>query len=360
MKQLNLITVFAISPKDKNKQSLIASIYYSYDFKVIPFYSLSELNHPLDKTNFIGRNTNIIRVLSSIDQTPLLSATLPFGACENNKNLNKEEVKKTEDVFKKVIQHPVVSYFEVMDYDFFTTWFLQKYLFSREYKLIENVYIFENLNWKSLVHLFSSLNITLSGGSTSKRQILSPVQMNLSRFLIGVEGLKESLTLTRDSFKLGSVLHKNNLIKNFSQDKKIWLIREKIRFTPLAVHYDYICKLLFFFSNNVPAFIDFIFARLNTEDFANELIQFLEREISTRGFYPNYFNEDNFSGPLKKYDLKYYPLAKRTKTLKLLEKEIEDNKNLLNKDNMFDKKKYTEKLTKEELIREKRNNTKTS
>lgn len=199
MKKLNLIAVSAPSPVNKKEKSMIISIFYRYDFNVIPFNSLAELNLPLIDNKQIGRKTEIIRVQKNFKD-----------------NFNKEVIENkrsgTNDVFIHVVEHVNVKYYVVNDYNFFTSSFFEKYIYAKKSKLIENVFIFEDLDWKGLVYHFKSLNITLSGGSTVKRHVLSPVQINLSRFLIGTEGLIESHSSTKESFKLSNIIHKKNLI----------------------------------------------------------------------------------------------------------------------------------------------------
>ena len=61
----------------------------------------------------------------------------------------------------------------------------------------------------------------LSGGSTVKRHALSPVQISLSRFIIATFGLQNTNHISRDSFNLSSKFNQRNLVKHFSNNKKI-------------------------------------------------------------------------------------------------------------------------------------------
>jgi hypothetical protein len=297
MKKLNLIAVFAPSSINNKDKSMIASICYRYDFNVIPFNSLAELNLPLSEKKQIGRMTEIICVQKNF-----------------NDNFNKEVIEnkrsRTNDIFIHVVEHVNVKYYVVNDYNFFTSSFFEKYIYAKKSKLIENVFIFEDLDWKGLVYHFKSLNITLSGGSTVKRHVLSPVQINLSRFLIGSEGLIESHSLTKKSFKLNNIIHKKNLIDNFSKDKKIWLIREKIRFSPLVKQYNLICKLLYLYNKNFTSVINLIFDNLNNYTKIEESFNIMG---SNQGVSAELIslNEENFINPLEKFDLKNHPFEKK-------------------------------------------------
>ena len=133
MKKLNLIAVFAPSSINNKDKSMIASISYRYDFNVIPFNSLAELNLPLSEKNQIGRMTEIIRVQKNY-----------------NDNFNKEVIENkhsgTNDIFIHVVKHVNVKYYVVNDYNFFTSSFFEKYIYAKKSKLIENVFIFEDLD----------------------------------------------------------------------------------------------------------------------------------------------------------------------------------------------------------------------
>lgn len=69
--------------------------------------------------------------------------------------------------------------------------------------ILNNCYfIFEQTNWVSLQIIFRSLNIDLSGGSTSRRHLLSTADVHLSIFL-------NLLGIKIDSVYKSSILHKN-------------------------------------------------------------------------------------------------------------------------------------------------------
>lgn len=84
---------------------MIASIFYRYDFDVIPFYSLAELNLPLIDNKQIGRMTEIIRVRKKLD---------------DDYNYSKKDENKFNKDFIQAVEHSNVKYYVVFDNVFFT------------------------------------------------------------------------------------------------------------------------------------------------------------------------------------------------------------------------------------------------
>lgn len=177
---------------------------------------------------------------------------------------------------------------------------------------------------------FRSIGITLSGGSVVKRQNFSTLHLNMARFILGTAGLIDSHNLTQESFRLSNTMHKKNLIENFSKNKKIWLIREKIRFSPLVNEYWLICKLLFVISKNNPSAIDGILDNINVYEINQSLLSEMKMLASTNPQVP-FLNIDTFSMPLDNWDLIHHPLEKRFKNSEEVDKEIENNKKLIKK-----------------------------
>ena len=64
---------------------------------------------------------------------------------------------------------------------------------NKKYLLNNALFIFDNLTWLNLQLLFRYLNIVLSGGSISKRHILSTSQFNLSNNLHVLNYNKEAI-----------------------------------------------------------------------------------------------------------------------------------------------------------------------
>ena len=113
---------------------------------------------------------------------------------------------------------------------FFSEQFIYKFLLNKDFKNLNKIFIFDDLDWKGLVQKFKSLNITLSGGSTVLRHSISPVQLNLIKFILDIESEEYSAErIIKNTFNLNKIIHKKNLIETFSKDHKIWLIRETFR-----------------------------------------------------------------------------------------------------------------------------------
>jgi len=71
----------------------------------------------------------------------------------------------------------------------------------------EVVYVFHNINWKDICVLFATSGIDISGGSNSKKHLLSPHQYRLAQFLLCLEGSSASAVVS-NSF------HKSRTIKD--------------------------------------------------------------------------------------------------------------------------------------------------
>lgn len=108
---------------------------------------------------------------------------------------------------------------------FFTEKYTNEMFLDKDYDWNSKIFVFDDTPWNSLVNKFKSLGISLSGGSTVKRHLLSPIHMRLSRFLLILEGHEKSYIRTIDSYKLNTIVHSKNSIKNFSKNKSIWKLR---------------------------------------------------------------------------------------------------------------------------------------
>lgn len=71
----------------------------------------------------------------------------------------------------------------------------------------EVVYVFHNINWKDICVLFATSGIDISGGSNSKKHLLSPHQYRLAQFLLCLEKSSASGVVS-NSF------HKSRTIKD--------------------------------------------------------------------------------------------------------------------------------------------------
>ncbi len=335
--KIYMVVVFAISHTHTKENSLVASIFYSKNEINTKYYNdYISRNLPIGskhKAQFdIKKKTHIVRVLSSGQLLNKLNS-IRDNECEaDNVNFTKEQHLNYIDllkykIYKSVTPSTYFNYYEIYDYNFFTPLFIQNYIFSRRINLLEHVFIFDTLDWKKLVYCFKVFNMPLSGGSTVKRHALSPVQISLSRFIIATTGLQNTYPTSRDSFNLSSKFNLNFLVKNFSRDKRIWLIREAVRLSPfMNQHYDQMSLLLYYVSQSKPTVIDFIFDKLANLWYDDGLYKLLLSNIEDIGYQPNDYLGDKILKPLYSFDLIYHPLEKRFTSWELLNQELEKTK----------------------------------
>jgi hypothetical protein len=199
-----------------------------------------------------------------------------------------------------------------------------------------------------LVNRFKILNYTLSGGSTVKRHVLSPVQVNLSRFILGLEGLNEGLEKSRESFNINTKLHKNFILENFVKDKKIWYLRQYFNFFKESDEKSIIIKLYSIFKNS-PFFIDFIFTTLcrsywdfefqeKTKNLQNSmnykiyiiLLNFINKEsFDLKLEYTMIKDQEYFFKKIQDSDVKFYSLNQRKVNFEDLLNEMKEYMKLL-------------------------------
>nr|QWO71400.1 RNA polymerase [Lyophyllum semitale] len=76
------------------------------------------------------------------------------------------------------------------------------YNFFKDKKLSSRtVYIFEDISWENIVLLLKLSDLYISGGSSSKRHLISTVQVNLIEFLLALENFNIDLSIIYNSFK---------------------------------------------------------------------------------------------------------------------------------------------------------------
>lgn len=63
------------------------------------------------------------------------------------------------------------------------------------------VFIFKDISWSNIVLIFRICNIHISGGSNSKRHLISTNQINLIEFLLYLDNFNIDLTMINKSFK---------------------------------------------------------------------------------------------------------------------------------------------------------------
>lgn len=228
-----------------------------------------------------------------------------------------------------------IFYTKVYDSNFFSEEFIQKYIFDNKINLIEFIFIFDNIQWKTLVANFKNINIILSGGSTVSRHVLSPVQINLARFILGSEGLKETHKISKESFQIHKKLHFLYKLENFVKDKKIWLIRKYFNFfnEPYKpkLNESLILKLYHLYINS-PYYIDYILYMIIYSEmhyYKNDhflvhkyLLGFLERETAASFLDGPIIKNGNFFKVIEYYESKFFPINQRKDKLEDLLKEI--------------------------------------
>lgn len=106
------------------------------------------------------------------------------------------------------------NFIEIPDHAFFNQYFIDELFFEENSDLSYKIFIFESTQWKVLVNTFKKIGVVLSGGSSVKRHVLSPVQMKLSRFLFLLEGWKKSYDNTKTSFFINNIMNNYNLLNN--------------------------------------------------------------------------------------------------------------------------------------------------
>lgn len=149
-----MLVVFAKSKDNKLNTTLVASIYYSNKkINFEQYNSYFELITDKDKKVMIQLEnkykTHIVRVFSTNSLSDSLKTYtdnyINFVEVEQNldiKNLDKHYNNNVQNV--KYTQY--YNYFELLDLDFFSPFFITNYIFSKNINLLEHVFIFDTLN----------------------------------------------------------------------------------------------------------------------------------------------------------------------------------------------------------------------
>lgn len=129
--------------------------------------------------------------------------------------------------------------------------------------------------------------------------------MKLSKFLQILEGFKKSDYNTKQSFWLGNLIHKTNVIENFSKNKDIWEIRNILKKLKLGKD-DEIDIRLFLLNKINPNYILNILNELKNNPGNNEKV-FIK--IYSENFDKSEFLESrDFLTKLKYFDFKYHKI----------------------------------------------------
>lgn len=339
-KKLTTFATFAISNEYKN---IIASIQYrdNYHFELnnTNLERLVYFNNLAFEGSGSQRSYKIIHVVPEKvkEPFPLISKenvnldsnfTLPFS------NYNNPD---PSSLFFDTYQKDFVLYAKIYKHNFFTEEFIQKYIFDRKKDLIEYIFIFENMQWKTLVDSFKSLNIILSGGSTVSRHVLTSVQINLARFILGLEGLNESHQISQSSFKLHKKLHTNLRLENFVKDRKIRLILEYLKYFNNQVEYNRLVINLYVLYKNSPLRFDFILVAIawGNEHLYKDQPEIVYEKISnvlenSKLYFEDFSKEGDILCKIQSLDSKLYYTNKKENNFAYLLKEISEYVKFLN------------------------------
>jgi hypothetical protein len=157
-----IITTFSKTKKIKDLHYLISSIFFldtnikideEYFFKPSDYYYNPE---------------QLIRNLQYLNFNKLIIFIIEFDNVES-------KLKKINDGY---------YIYKTSSNEFFKTNHIFKFLTVSENIYINSIFIFKGTNWVNIVAEFRRSGIIVSGGSNTKKHILSPVQLRLSQFLI--------------------------------------------------------------------------------------------------------------------------------------------------------------------------------
>jgi hypothetical protein len=211
-KDYYLIAVFTTSKEFKNRE-IIASIQYRCNF-----FDNLDWNKIKNYNNFL-RSDKTLEILH-IFKDPLNEILEPINnTVYQTINLKNEKLE-------------TIEYNKIPDHYFFNDHYINEIFFkdfSPDFNISTKLFCFEDFQWKILVNRFKDLNINLSGGSTTKRHVLSPVQMKLAIFLQILDGFQDSINKSRESFNLANLIQKTNAIEMFSKNELIWEIRNILK-----------------------------------------------------------------------------------------------------------------------------------
>lgn len=58
-----------------------------------------------------------------------------------------------------------------------------------------SIFLFRNLDYREIVTNLALFKVIISGGSNSKKHILSPIQLRLARFIIAISAFNRSWSI---------------------------------------------------------------------------------------------------------------------------------------------------------------------
>jgi len=141
--------------------------------------------------------------------------------------VDKPDVKPSRSVIRR--DGGIIILVDVSLDQFFTKGFIKDIILKNDEIRNNAIIHFENLEWKEILLNFRRFNIVISGGSNTKRHILSFVQYRLSLFIHTLEG--NSQAGLSESFKIGNTkLSRMGAELTEKMEKTLSLIDKVIRF----------------------------------------------------------------------------------------------------------------------------------
>lgn len=205
-KEFKLIASFA-SLQESNKtndRKIVASIIrYTKD---INFKNASELINNLSENTSYIKNTKYL--VFNVNDYFKMEASLKINL-KNFKvvNINPIEIinliLKNKENFSEKAENSVSQF----DLNYFFKLICLNLFFKNdsEFKLnlsdYNVIFIFNNITWSNIVFIFKIVQITIYGGSSSRRHLLSTVQSNLVSFLYLINDMYLDTSIIYDSFK---------------------------------------------------------------------------------------------------------------------------------------------------------------
>lgn len=205
-KEFKLIASFAsLQESNKTNDSKIVASIIRYT-KDINFKNASELINNLSENTSYIKNTKYL--VFNVNDYFKMEASLKINL-NNFKvvNINPIEIinliLKNKENFSEKAENSVSQF----DLNYFLKLICLNLFFKNdsEFKLnlsdYNVIFIFNNITWSNIVFIFKIVQITIYGGSSSRRHLLSTVQSNLVSFLYLINDMYLDTSIIYDSFK---------------------------------------------------------------------------------------------------------------------------------------------------------------
>lgn len=162
------------------------------------FFNIITLSVPIFHKKSTGLSTTGLR--TAIASSIIVEAPLSFTESDFLKRMMFLNIRKMTlvvvhdsdgDITPRVMsaknnesEEFVLTHNFIRNKTFFSHNCFEYYFDSKRKNSAEFIYAFENLNWRKLCLNFATTGIDISGGSNTKKHLLSPLQFRLSQFLI--------------------------------------------------------------------------------------------------------------------------------------------------------------------------------